>query len=129
ASDMGSEPDASAKAAPVPKAPPPPKAAESPPPPAETKEAPPSAGPSDLAKLRADYDRLRDELYRARARAQIVQEGLYASRLAATVRWKGSPDYVMPRAAVPRRGGSLGHSGKKPITDDLIKVAERPVKP
>jgi hypothetical protein len=127
---------------PLPDAKPPAPAAApepAPPPPVEPekqekkdkKEAPPpaSGGTVDLQKLRADYDRLRDELYRARARAQIVQEGLYASRLAATVRWKGSPDYVIRRAELRLDGASLWDSGDKPVTDDLIKVAERPVKP
>jgi hypothetical protein len=82
-----------------------------------------------LQKLRADYDRLRDELYRARARAQIVQEGIYASKLAVTLRWKGAPSYVIRRAELKLDGASVWDSADKPVTDDLIKVAERPIKP
>jgi len=96
------------------------------------KEAPPAAPPPpsiDLAKLRADYDRLRDELYRARARAQVVQEGLYPGKLAATLRWKGAPDYVIKRAEIRLDGAVIWESGDKPVNDDVIKVAERPIKP
>jgi hypothetical protein len=90
----------------------------------------PAPGPSiDLQKLRADYDRLRDELYRARARAQVVQEGLYPSKLGATLRWKGAPDYVIKRAEIRLDGALIWESGDKPVHDDMIKVAERPVKP
>ena len=112
-----------------PAAPPPPPQAQAP----EQKETPPPApapAPSpDLKKLRADYDRLRDELYKARARAQIVQEGLYPSKLGATLRWKGAPDYVIRRAELRLDGASVWDSGDKPVTDDLIKLAERPIKP
>jgi hypothetical protein len=118
-------PDAGSKPAP------PPKSAPAKPEPAEPKEsAPPAAAPApDLAKLRADYDRLRDELYRARARAQVVQEGLYQSKLGATLRWKGAPDYVIRRAEMRLDGASLWESGDKPVNDDLIRVSERPIKP
>jgi hypothetical protein len=84
---------------------------------------------ADLQKLRADYDRLRDELYRARARAQVVQEGLYTSKLGATVRWKGAPGYTFRRAELRIDGASAWDSGDKPVNDELIRVAERAIKP
>jgi hypothetical protein len=131
AADTAAPPAATAPA-------PPPAAKPAPesPSPAEPKDTPAPAPPGaatpapsiDLQKLRADYDRLRDDLYRARARAQIVQEGIYSSRLAATLRWKGAPDYVIKHAEVRIDGGSVWDSGDKPVTDDLVKVAERPVK-
>ena len=75
------------------------KGAEAAPPPA------PAPGAIDLAKLRADYDRLRDELYRARARAEL-------------------------RSAEMRLdGNSIWDSGEKPLVDERISVAERPIKP
>jgi hypothetical protein len=97
----------------------------------EAKEAPPTppAPSADLEKLRADYDRLRDELFRARARAQIVEEGLWKSKLSATFRWKGGPGYLVHHATVKLDGGELWDSGDKPVTDDLVTVAERAVKP
>jgi hypothetical protein len=83
----------------------------------------------DIARLRADYDRLRDELYRARARAELVEEGIYQSRLAAKLRWDGAPDFVLRRAEIRLDGNTIWDSGDKPMVDELIKVAERPIKP
>ena len=95
----------------------------------DSKDATASAGAPDLERLRADYDRLRDELFRARSRAQIVEEGLWTSRLSATFRWKGSPSYLVHHASVRLDGADVWDSGDKPVTDDLVTVAERPVKP
>ena len=95
----------------------------------DSKDATASAGAPDLERLRADYDRLRDELFRARSRAQIVEEGLWTSRLSATFRWKGSPSYLVHHASVRLDGADIWDSGDKPVTDDLVTVAERPVKP
>ena len=114
-----------AEEAPPPSKPAPAKETAAPPPAAP---APPPVASGDLIKLRADYDRLRDELFRARARAQVVQEGLYKSRLGATLRWKGAPAYTIWRAELRLDGGSIWDSGDKPLADSLIKVAERPVK-
>jgi hypothetical protein len=91
--------------------------------------APPVAPTLDLAKLRAEYDRLRDELFRARARAELVEEGIYASKLGATLRWKGAPDFILHRAEIRLDGNSIWDSGEKPLVDELIKVSERPIKP
>lgn len=91
--------------------------------------APPVAPTLDLAKLRAEYDRLRDELFRARARAELVEEGIYASKLGATLRWKGAPDFILHRAEIRLDGNPIWDSGEKPLVDELIKVSERPIKP
>lgn len=91
--------------------------------------APAAGGAVDIAKLRADYDRLRDALFRARARAQLVEEGVYASKLGAKIRWKGAPDFILRRAEVRLDGNSIWDSGEKPLVDELIKISERPIKP
>jgi hypothetical protein len=102
------------------------KAAAAPPPAA----APPTgAGGVDLAKLRADYDRLRDELFRARARAALVEQGIYPSKLGARLRWKGAPSFVLRRAELRIDGSTVWDSGEKPLVDERIDVAERPIKP
>jgi hypothetical protein len=128
-----SKDDKPAEAAPPEPAPaktPPPKL-EEPPPAPKAEEAPPAKpGPSiDLQKLRADYDRLRDELFRSRSRAQLVEEGLWNARLGATLRWKAAPDYVIRHAEVRLDGGTIWDSGDKPVTDDKLTIAERPCKP
>ena len=108
-----------------------PPAAKTAAPPAAARSAAPTSGsgPVDVAKLRADYDRLRDALFRARARAQVVEEGVYASKLGAKIRWKGAPDFILRRAEVRLDGNSIWDSGEKPLVDELIKVSERPIKP
>jgi hypothetical protein len=112
------------------KAPPPKAPEEAPPPPVAAAEPAPAPGPSiDLQKLRADYDRLRDELFRSRSRAQLVEEGLWNARLGATLRWKAAPDYVIRHAEVRLDGGTIWDSGDKPVTDDKLTIAERPCKP
>ncbi len=90
---------------------------------------PPPPATIDVAKLRAEYDRLRDALFRARARAELVEEGVYASKLGAKIRWKGAPDFVLRRAEVRLDGNSIWDSGEKPLVDEQIKVSERPIKP
>ena len=96
-------------------------------------KAPPAPPPVpagiDVAKLRAEYDKLRDALFRARARAELVEEGVYASKLGAKIRWKGAPDFVLRRAEVRLDGNSIWDSGEKPLVDEQIKVSERPIKP
>jgi hypothetical protein len=118
--------------APPPEAPAPRPAAkplEEAPPAAESGPAP-APGPSiDLQKLRAEYDRLRDELFRSRSRAALVQEGLYKSRLGARLEWKAAPDFAIKHAEVRLDGGTIWDSGDKPVTDDLVTVADRPCKP
>jgi len=97
--------------------------AKAPPPP------PPAAGNMDINRLRAEYDKLRDALFRSRARAELVEEGVYASKLGARIRWKGAPDFIMRRAEVRLDGNSIWDSGEKPLVDEMIKVSERPIKP
>ena len=98
--------------------------------PAKAPPAPPAVPATiDVAKLRAEYDKLRDALFRARARAELVEEGVYASKLGAKIRWKGAPDFVLRRAEVRLDGNSIWDSGEKPLVDEQIKVSERPIKP
>jgi len=98
--------------------------------PAKAPPAPPPVPATiDVAKLRAEYDKLRDALFRARARAELVEEGVYASKLGAKIRWKGAPDFILRRAEVKLDGNSIWDSGEKPLVDEQIKVSERPIKP
>ena len=120
--------DAAPKQRPAP-APPPTVPADDdnakPPPPA------PPATPAtiDVARLRAEYDKLRDALFRSRARSMLVEEGVYASKLGAKIHWNGAPDFIMRRAEVLLDGNSIWDSGEKPLVDEMISVSERPIKP
>jgi hypothetical protein len=83
----------------------------------------------DLAKLRAEYDRIREELFKARVRGQKAAEAAYPSRLDARLRWKGRPDFVIHKARFLLDGAELWDSADGAHTDDLIEIAERAVKP
>ena len=89
---------------------------------------PPAAIP-DLAKLRAEYDRIREELFKARVRSQKVAETAYPSRLDVHMKWKGTPDFVIKKARMLLDGSELWDSGDRAQTDEVIDVSERPVKP
>ena len=86
----------------------------------------PSPATIDVAKLRAEYDKLRDALFRARARASWSKKGVYASKLGAKIRWKGAPDFILRRAEVRLDGNSIWDSGEKPLVDELISVSRAP---
>jgi hypothetical protein len=83
----------------------------------------------DLGKLRAEYDRIREELFKARVRSQKVAEVVYPSKLDLRLRWKGGPAFVIHKARLQLDGAELWDSGDRAQTDDLIEVAERSVKP
>lgn len=123
--ESADKPAAPADEAPAPRA----EATEAPAKPADEAPPPPTSSSSDLKKLRADYDRLRDDLFRARSRAQIVQEGVWNARLAGELRWKAAPDYVIRHAEIRLDGGTIWDSGDRPVTDDKLAIAERPCKP
>jgi hypothetical protein len=100
--------------------------------PASGEEPPPAArrgAVPDLDKLRADYDRIREELFKARVRSQKVAETIYPSKLDARLRWKGGPGFVIRKARLLLDGAELWDSADRPQTDDLIEVSERSVKP
>lgn len=83
----------------------------------------------NLNRLRAEYDRIREELFRARVRSQKAAEAVYPSKLDARLRWKGGPDFVIRKARFLLDGAELWDSADRAQTDDLIEVAERSVKP
>lgn len=98
----------------------------------ERGDAPARSGagaPPDLGKLRAEYDRIREELFKARVRSQKAAETAYPSKLDAELRWKGRPDFVIRKARFLLDGAELWDSADRAQTDDLIEIAERSVKP
>src|SRR3569623_2954919 len=96
--------------------------------PAAEPARPPAGGP-DLEKLRAGYDRLREALFKARVRSQKAAETVFPSKMDVRLRWKGGPDFVISKARMLLDGAALWDSADRPQTDDVIKVAERSVKP
>lgn len=104
----------------------PPKAAEpAPAPPA----APPGPSDKDLDKLRAEYEQLRDALFRSRARAATLQGALFSTKLNVSLRWKATRHYVVRRAQVRLDEAQLWDSGDRPVGDDRVKVGEAQLAP
>jgi hypothetical protein len=76
----------------------------------EAAEAAPAAravAPPDLTKLRAEYDRLREELFKARVRSQKVSETVFPSKMDVRLHWKGGPDFVIRKARMLLDGAEL----------------------
>ena len=128
--DLAAAPAAAGRAAAAGGDKPPAPAAEAaePAPPAETARPAPAGAP-DLEKLRAEYDRLREELFKARVRSQKASETVYPSKMDVRLRWKGGPDFVIRKARMLLDGAELWDSAARPQTDDVIQVSERSVKP
>jgi hypothetical protein len=98
--------------------------------PAQPAARPPAAGGApDLEKLRSEYDRLREELFKARVRSQKASETVWPSKIDVRLRWKGGPDFVIGKARMLLDGAELWDSADAAQTDDVIQVAERSVKP
>lgn len=91
--------------------------------------APPRPGLPDLGRLRAEYDRIREQLFKARVRSQKAAEAVYPSKMDARLRWKGGPDFVIRKARFLLDGAELWDSADRAQTDDLIEVSQRSVKP
>lgn len=111
----------------VPSPPPAPPAEEAAPPVPPPARA--AAGAPDLEALRAAYDRLREELFKARVRSQKAAEAVFPSKMDARLRWKGGPDFVITKARLLLDGAELWDSADRPQVDDVIQVAARSVKP
>jgi len=88
-----------------------------------------AVGKPDLAALRAEYERSATSWRVRGARAQLVKEAITPRKLSASFRWQGSPRLPDPSRRARLDGGDLWNSGDKPLAGDLIKVAERGIKP
>lgn len=89
----------------------------------------PGAEAADLEKLRAEYDRLREELFKARVRSQKVADAVYPTQFDVRLRWKGSPAFVIRKARFLMDGAEIWDSSDRSEADDLVEVASRPIKP
>jgi hypothetical protein len=98
---------------------------------ADSNQGRPAAGAeaADLEKLRAEYDRLREELFKARVRSQKVADAVYPTRFDVRLRWKGSPAFVIRKARFLMDGVEIWDSSDRSEADDLVEVASRPIKP
>jgi hypothetical protein len=136
------EPEAPATVETAPEPAPPPAAEQKPEPPpstqpvrsAETQEQKPAVADKDLDKLRAEYEQLRDALFRSRARAATVANAMFSTKMTIGVRWKATRHYLVKRAQIRLDEAQVWdsgdrHSGDRPLTDDPVKAAEQAVAP
>jgi hypothetical protein len=116
---LGEAPAGEAKAAaPEAKTPEEPVPAEKPPAQETSKES--GARAADVASLRAEYEQLKDAVFRSRARRETMESALLSTKIAPTLRWDGSRHYSITKAEVKFDGVRLwetrdGVSGDSPI--------------
>ncbi len=67
----------------------------------------PPAPATDLEALRKEYFRLRDSLFRSRARAAAVASAMYSSKLSIRLRWATSRFQAVSRASIRLDGASV----------------------
>lgn len=79
--------------------------------------------------LRARYDQLRDDVFRARARREVVEKVLFSTKVSLSLTWEANRHYVLEKAEVRLDGTRLWDASLRPVTDAPITLAERPVAP
>jgi hypothetical protein len=91
----------------------PPEPAPAPPPPPE--KASKTAGPS-VESLRAEYDEIRDALFRSRARRETLETALFSTQLLPTIVWEGGRHHSVKHAEVRFDGVRLWESNEGGLT-------------
>src|SRR5690348_13967242 len=98
-----------------------PRSAEPPPPAAEK----PRAGAPTVESLRAQYEVLKDELFRSRARRETLEGALLSTQLVPSVRWKGGRHHSVTRAEVRLDGVRLWESAEGLVGDKPVDLAAK----
>lgn len=86
--------------------------------PAPPVATPPPADALDLDALRAEYLKLRDELFRSRARAAAVASALYSSKIQIRLEYGAARYYTVDRASIRLDGASVFDDTDGAITKD-----------
>lgn len=74
--------------------------APTPPPPPPPSEAPPSRGAVDLESLNREYDELRDELFRSRAKAHLLGDALFKTRIVARFKYEAQRAWPLKKVTL-----------------------------
>jgi hypothetical protein len=107
---------------------PPARAVEAPSPPRP--EAAPEKGPArSVEALRAQYEALKDELFRSRARRETLEGALLATQLLPVIRWAGGRHHSVTRAEVRLDGVRLWESTDGLTSDKPVDLAPRSAPP
>jgi hypothetical protein len=102
-----------------------------PPPPPEKAEKPDKsakAGPS-VESLRAEYDELRDALFRSRARRETLENALFSTQLLPTIVWEGGRHHQVKRAEIRFDGVRLWESNEGLTADKAVALAPKSAPP
>jgi hypothetical protein len=103
-----------------------PRATEAPATPADKAAAAP--GPR-VEALRAQYETLKDELFRSRARRETLEMLLLSTQLLPVIRWDGGRHHSVTRAEVRLDGVRLWESTDGLVADKRVDLAARSVPP
>jgi hypothetical protein len=117
-------PAAAPAATPAPPAAPPPEKAEK----SEKAEKPKPAGPS-VESLRAEYDELRDALFRSRARRETLENALFSTQLLPTVVWEGGRHHTVKRIELRFDGVRLWESNEGLTADKAVALSPKSAPP
>jgi hypothetical protein len=116
----------------------PPVVAAAPAPPPEPEPAPPSRAETPAAEkpkgssvesLRAQYETLKDELFRSRARRETLEGALLSTQLLPIIRWEGGRHHSVTRAEVRLDGVRLWESTDGLVGDKPVDLAARSAPP
>jgi type IV secretory pathway VirB10-like protein len=113
--------------------PPPPPVAETPPAPAPPPKEEPPPKPDkvsiDLEALSNEYHQLRDELFRSRAKAEMVGKSLYKTRLVATFQYRAQRAWPLKKVTLKLDDQPVADQDSPNASDDPIKIFEGFVAP
>jgi len=117
---------AAAPAAPL--AAPEPAPAPPPPPPPPAEKAPKAAGPS-VEALRAEYDEIRDALFRSRARRETLETALFSTQLLPTIVWDGGRHHTVKHAEIRFDGVRLWETNEGLTSGKEIDLSPKSAPP
>ena len=80
-------------------------------------------GGVDLESLNAEYNAIRDELFRSRAKVELLGAALYKTRLTATFQYKAQRAWPLKRVTL-RLDGQPVYGADAPAADEPIKIYE-----
>jgi hypothetical protein len=91
-------------------------------------EKPKAAGPT-VESLRAEYDDLRDQLFRSRARRETLENALLSTQVLPAIRWRGGRHHQVKRAELRFDGVRLWESADGIASDKAIALSPKSAPP
>lgn len=97
--------------------------------PATDRAAPTPTGAARVEALRAEYETLKDALFRSRARRETLESALLSTQLLPIIRWDGSRHHAVKHAELRLDGVRIWESGDALTTDKPVALAARSAPP